>query len=59
MDDLMEQSASFYEEEVDYQLKTLTDAVEPILIVAIGVMVLILALGVFLPLWDLSSVANR
>jgi MSHA biogenesis protein MshG len=59
MDDLMEQSASFYEEEVDYQLKTLTDAVEPILIVAIGIMVLILALGVFLPLWDLSSVANR
>ncbi len=59
MDELMAQSASFYEEEVDYELKGLTDAVEPILIIAIGVMVLILALGVFLPLWDLSSVANR
>ena len=59
IDELMEQSARFYEEEVDYQLKSLTDAVEPILIVAIGIMVLILALGVFLPLWDLSAVANR
>lgn len=59
MDELMAQSARFYEEEVDYQLKSLTDAVEPVLIIAIGIMVLILALGVFLPLWDLSAVANR
>jgi len=33
--------------------------VEPILVIAIGAIVLVLALGVFLPLWDLSSVANR
>jgi len=59
MDDLLEQAAGFYEEEVDYELKSLTDAIEPLLIIAIGIMVLILALGVFLPLWDLSSVANR
>ena len=58
MDELLEQAAGFYEEEVDYQLKSLTDAVEPILIIAIGIMVLVLALGVFLPLWDLSAVAN-
>jgi MSHA biogenesis protein MshG len=59
IDELLEQAAGFYEEEVDYQLKSLTDAVEPILIIAIGMMVLVLALGVFLPLWDLSSVANK
>lgn len=59
MDELLEQAAGFYEEEVDYELKSLTDAVEPILIIAIGIMVLIMALGVFLPLWDLSSVANH
>jgi MSHA biogenesis protein MshG len=59
MDELLEQAAGFYEEEVDYELKGLTDAVEPILIIAIGIMVLVLALGVFLPLWDLSSVANK
>ena len=59
IDELLAQSAGFYEEEVDYSLKTLTDAIEPILIMAIGAMVLVLALGVFLPLWDLSSVAHH
>ena len=59
LDELMDQAAGFYEEEVDYQLKRLTDAIEPILIIAIGGMVLVLALGVFLPLWDLSAAAKR
>ncbi len=58
MDDLLEQAATFYEEEVEYQLKGLTDALEPILIIGIAGLVLIMALGVFLPLWDLNSVAN-
>lgn len=59
MDELMEQAATFYEEEVDYDLKTLTEAIEPILIIGIAGMVLVMALGVFLPLWDLSSVALK
>ncbi len=59
IDELLDQAGSFYEEEVDYELKQLTDAIEPILIIAIGAMVLVLALGVFLPLWDLSGVAAR
>ena len=59
MDELLEQAASFYEEEVDYELKSLTEAIEPILIIGIAILVLIMALGVFLPLWDLSSVALK
>ncbi len=55
LDSLMDQVANFYEEEVDYDLKQLSDAIEPILIVVMGVMVLIVALGVFLPMWDLAS----
>lgn len=58
IDTLLEEAAEFYEEEVDYQLKTLADAIEPILIIGIGAMILVLALGVFLPLWDLSSAAK-
>ncbi len=49
--------AQFYEEDVDYDIKRLNDLLEPILIGVIAVLVLILALGVFLPLWDLSAVA--
>lgn len=58
MDELLDQAAGFYEEEVDFALKGLTEALEPLLIVAIAVLVLIMALGVFLPMWDLNSVAG-
>ncbi|MCB1644172.1 MAG: type II secretion system F family protein, partial [Pseudomonadales bacterium] len=58
VDEMLSQAADFYESEVDYALKGLADAIEPILIIAIGAMVLVLALGVFLPLWDLSSAAS-
>lgn len=59
VDDMMEEVAGFYEREVDYDLKNLSSAIEPILIIAIGIMVLILALGVFLPMWDLTQLARR
>jgi len=55
VDDLLQEVAEFYEREVDYDLKNLSSAIEPILIVAIGAMVLVLALGVFLPMWDLAT----
>jgi MSHA biogenesis protein MshG len=55
VDDMMREVADFYEREVDYDLKQLSTYIEPVLIVIVGVMVLILALGVFLPMWDLTS----
>jgi MSHA biogenesis protein MshG len=58
LDDLFVEVADFYEQEVDYDLKQLADAIEPILIVAMGIMVLVLALGVFLPMWELGSAAR-
>lgn len=58
LDDLFVEVADFYEEEVDYDLKQLADAIEPILIVGMGIMVLVLALGVFLPMWELASAAK-
>jgi len=56
LDSLMEEVADMYEREVDYDIKNLAANIEPILTVVLGVMVLILALGVFLPLWGLGSV---
>ncbi|PKO82851.1 MAG: MSHA biogenesis protein MshG [Betaproteobacteria bacterium HGW-Betaproteobacteria-11] len=55
LDDMMQEVADMYQSEVEYELKTLSQQIEPILIVALGVMVLILALGIFLPIWDLGS----
>jgi MSHA biogenesis protein MshG len=50
---LLEEVAGFYQREVDYRLKNLTALIEPLLIVGVGAMVCILALGVFLPMWNL------
>lgn len=60
LDELMDEVAQMYEREVDYELKTLSNQIEPILITFLGVMVLVLALGIFLPIWDLGKAAlNR
>ncbi len=56
MDDLMTEVADMYEREVDYEIKNLAANIEPILTIVLGVMVLLLALGVFLPIWNFGSV---
>jgi MSHA biogenesis protein MshG len=59
LDDMLQEVADLYQREVEYELKTLASQIEPILIVALGILVLILALGVFLPIWDLGSAAMK
>ena len=59
LDDMMKEVSDLYQSEVEYELKTLAQQIEPILIVMLGIMVLILALGIFLPLWDLGKVAMK
>lgn len=59
LDDMMDEIGQMYQRDVEYELKTLGAQIEPILIVCLGVMVLILALGVFLPMWDLGKVAMK
>lgn len=56
VDDMLLEVAEFYEREVDYDIRNLSASIEPVMIIAIGIMVLILALGVFLPMWDLTRV---
>jgi len=56
--ELLDESSDYYKREVDYDLENLSAALEPILIVTVGVVVLILALGVFLPMWDMVARAK-
>jgi MSHA biogenesis protein MshG len=56
LDDLMGEVAQMYEREVDYEIKNLAANIEPMITIALGVLVLILALGVFLPMWGLGNV---
>ncbi len=57
LDGLMFEIAGMYEREVEYEVKTLSAQIEPILIITLGILVLILALGIFLPMWDLGKAA--
>jgi MSHA biogenesis protein MshG len=59
LDVLMQEVADYYERDVEHELKTLAAQIEPILIVFLGVIVLILALGVFLPMWDFGKAAIK
>ena len=58
IDALMSEIADMYEREVSIEVEGLTAKLEPILLVFMGILVLILALGVFLPMWDLATVAR-
>jgi MSHA biogenesis protein MshG len=55
VDELLSEVAEFYEREVDYDLKSLTSKIEPILISVVAGMVLVLALGIFTPMWDMMG----
>ncbi len=56
--EMLDDVAEFYEREVDYDIKRLSALIEPLLTAAMAVLVLILALGVFLPMWDLAKMAQ-
>jgi len=52
---LLDEVSGFYQREVDYRLRNLSALIEPALIIGVGGMVLVLALGVFLPLWNMIA----
>ena len=55
IDQQLREVAHYYQREVDYQLKQLSSNIEPILLAVVGAMVLVLALGIFMPMWGLAS----
>jgi MSHA biogenesis protein MshG len=58
IDGLMNEIADMYEREVKHELKMLSTRIEPLMLSFMAVLVLILALGVFVPMWDMSQMAN-
>ena len=55
VDELLGEVGDYYEREVDYDLATLTARIEPLLLVVVAAMVMVLALGIFTPMWDMAS----
>lgn len=56
VDELLGEVSGYYEREVDYDIKSLGSKIEPILIVVMAAFVLILALGIFLPMWGMYDI---
>ncbi len=56
IDELLLEVSDFYDREVDYDLKTLTARIEPLLLVIVAGMVMVLALGIFLPMWGMLDI---
>jgi MSHA biogenesis protein MshG len=58
LDELLAEVAKYYDNEVDYDLRRINELIEPFLLMIIGSMVLILALGIYLPMWNLIKVTQ-
>ncbi|MBT9611268.1 type II secretion system F family protein [Aquabacterium sp.] len=54
LDELLDEIGEVYSSEVEYSLKTLSQQIEPILVIFLGAIVLLLALGVFMPMWEMG-----
>ncbi|MBR9805086.1 type II secretion system F family protein [bacterium] len=59
VDDMLNEVADYYNMEVDYDIRNLSSNIEPILIVVMAAMVGVLALGIFLPMWEMFGVVQN
>ena len=58
--DLMLESASkYYEDRFQDIIDNMQASIEPIMLTVIGALVLLIALGIFLPMWDLANAAKN
>jgi len=59
LDNMLMKSADYFNEETDYAISNLMTLLEPILIFVMGMFVLLLALGIFLPMWSMMQLYTR
>lgn len=55
LEEMMRKITDYYRMKFNYILDNLSSYIEPILLTVIAVLVLLLALGIFLPMWDMAK----
>lgn len=55
LDEMLDSVSQYYDSEVEETIDNMTSMIEPVVTVVLGGMVLLFALAIFLPLWDLIS----
>ena len=58
LDAMLAKITEYYGMKFDYILDNLSSYIEPIMLAIIAAMVLLLALGIFLPMWDMAKVVG-
>ena len=56
LEHMLSKTADYFDREIDYTIDNLTPLIEPMLIFGLGFILLLFALGIFLPMWDLIKV---
>jgi type IV pilus assembly protein PilC len=59
LDTMLSKIADFYDQEVDTAVKALTSMIEPLIIVVMGVVIGFIVIAMFLPMFELGSLAGR
>ena len=59
LDSMLTSAAKYYEDRFQDIIDNMQASIEPIMLTVIGALVLLLALGIFLPMWDLASAAKN
>ena len=59
LDDMTGKVTDYYRMKFNDIIDNISNYIEPILLIIIAVMVLLLAVGIFLPMWDLSKVVKN
>ena len=55
LDAMMQKVMEYYKMRFDAIIDTLSEAIEPIMLLIIAAMVVLLALGIFLPMWEMGN----
>jgi general secretion pathway protein F/MSHA biogenesis protein MshG len=58
LDTMLENASAYYKTQFDQIVDGVGDAIEPIMMAVIGGLVLLLALGIFMPMWNMASAAK-
>ncbi len=56
LDEMMGKVADYYDLESDYTIRNLSTLIEPVLLLILGVIVGLIALAIFTPMWDMMNV---
>jgi type IV pilus assembly protein PilC len=59
MEEMLHQVTLHYDDEVSYAVKRLSDLIGPVLVVGLAAVVGFFALAIFLPMWDLTKIAQH